>query len=214
MFEHSHWPHLHTNTGGWQAATSDERHRRLGGPAARPGGRVREPRDSPRRPAALAPRASRRREGGEVRARANWIFELHGRRSPRDGRLAPAVRRHARARTRSECDGPLRRGHRRWPRGSCLAAGGEAARGAQSAPGGRFTRWLLAGRAPPATGSVFGMNSRAMRRAGELAAADPAHRVRLGRRLELAARSRPEILPCGAPFAHELERGPLSAGSL
>ena len=43
------------------------------------------------------------------------------------------------------------------------------------------------------------------RRAGELAAADPAHRARLGRRLELDARSRPEIWPCGAPFGHELE---------
>ena len=43
------------------------------------------------------------------------------------------------------------------------------------------------------------------RRAGELAAADPAHRARLGRRLELVARSRPEILPCGAPFRHEPE---------
>jgi hypothetical protein len=70
--------------------------------------------------------------------------------SPRDGRLAPAARRHARARARSQCGRPLRRGHRRWPRGSCLAAGGEAARGDQSAPGGRFTRWLRAGRAPRA----------------------------------------------------------------
>ena len=47
--------------------------------------------------------------------------------------------------------------------------------------------------------------SRATRRAGELAAADPVHRARLGRRLELAARSRPEIFSCGAPFGHELE---------
>ena len=58
---------------------------------------------------------------------------------------------------------------------------------------------------PRGMGSVFGTNSRATRRAGELAAADPAHRARLGRRLELAARSRPEIWPCGAPFGHELE---------
>ena len=50
------------------------------------------------------------------------------------------------------------------------------------------------------------MNSRATERAGELAAADPAHRARLGRRLELAARSRPEILLCGASFGHALER--------
>ena len=54
-------------------------------------------------------------------------------------------------------------------------------------------------------GSSFVMNSRATRRAGELAAADPANRARLGRRLELDARSRPEISPCGAPFGHEPE---------
>ena len=59
---------------------------------------------------------------------------------------------------------------------------------------------------PRGMGSVFVTNSRATRRAGELAAADPAHRARLGRRLELDARSRPEISPCGAPFGHELER--------
>ena len=50
------------------------------------------------------------------------------------------------------------------------------------------------------------MNSRATRRAGELAAADPANRARLGRRLQLAARSRMEKLPRGAPFGVELER--------
>ena len=56
----------------------------------------------------------------------------------------------ASARTRYQRSRPVRRRHRRWPRGSCLAAGGEAACGAQSAPGGRFTRSLLAGRAPRA----------------------------------------------------------------
>jgi len=58
----------------------------------------------------------------------------------------------------------------------------------------------------PASGSILGTNSRATQRAGELAAADPAYRARLGRRLELAARSRPEILLCGASFGHALER--------
>ena len=59
---------------------------------------------------------------------------------------------------------------------------------------------------PRATGSILGTNSRATQRAGELAAADPAYRARLGRRLELAARSRPAILLCGASFGHALER--------
>ena len=59
---------------------------------------------------------------------------------------------------------------------------------------------------PRATGSILGTNSRATQRAGELAAADPAYRARRGRRLELAARSSPEVLLCGASFGHELER--------
>ena len=40
---------------------------------------------------------------------------------------------------------------------------------------------------------------------GRIGRADPAHRARLGRRLQLDARSRPEISPCGAPFGHEPE---------
>ena len=137
---------------GWVAGAGRaprRRRRRLGGPAARPGGRVREPRGQTRRagrpPSRHAP-AAPIRWGGE-RARANWIFELHRHRSARDGRLAPAARRHTRARARSQCGRPLRRGHRRWPRGSCLVAGGGATSGTQSAPGGRFTRPLLAGHA-------------------------------------------------------------------
>jgi len=59
---------------------------------------------------------------------------------------------------------------------------------------------------PRATGSILGTNSRATQRAGELAAADPANRARLARRLQLAARRRPEKLPRGAPFGVELER--------
>ena len=46
--------------------------------------------DSPRRPAALAPRASRRRESGEVRARANWTF-----RAPRHGRRSGGLRQRS-----------------------------------------------------------------------------------------------------------------------
>ena len=59
---------------------------------------------------------------------------------------------------------------------------------------------------PRATGSILGTNSRATQRAGELAAADPAYRARLARRLQLDARSRPETLLGGAPFGHALER--------
>ena len=62
-------PHVHQDTGGWQglqggAAHRDERHRRLGSAAARPGGRVREPRGHTRRasrpPSRRAPAAPRR----------------------------------------------------------------------------------------------------------------------------------------------------------
>eukprot|EP00964_Phaeocystis_antarctica_P006160 scaffold3354_cov63-Phaeocystis_antarctica.AAC.6 len=59
---------------------------------------------------------------------------------------------------------------------------------------------------PRATDSILGTNSRATQRAGELAAADPAYHARLARRLQLAARSRPEKLTRGAPFGVELER--------
>ena len=64
---------------GGSAAHRDERHRRLGGPAARPGGRVRAPRGQTRcagrPPSRRAPAAAEK-----VRACTNWIFELHGRR--------------------------------------------------------------------------------------------------------------------------------------
>ena len=135
---------------GGSAAHRDERHRRLGGPAARPGGRVRAPRGQTR--CAGRPPSRRALAAAEkVRACTNWIFELHGRRlTARRAACASDQAVYARARTRSQCGRPLRRGHRRWPHGSCLAAGGEAACGAQSAPGGRFSRSLLAGRAPRA----------------------------------------------------------------
>ena len=70
------------------------------------------------------------------------------------------------------------------------------------------TWWAMhapAAHRPRGAGSSFVMNSRATRRAGELAAADPAHRAWLGRRLQLDARSRMEKLPRGAPFGFELE---------
>ena len=49
-------------------------------------------------------------------------IRAHSHRSPRDRRLAPAIKRHARARVRSQCTRPVRLGHRRWSRGGCLAA--------------------------------------------------------------------------------------------
>ena len=79
---------------------------------------------SVRRTAALAaptgrPRASRAERGEEVSARAK---AFRGRRSARDARPTPAARRHARARARSHGGRPTQLRHRRWPRGSCLAA--------------------------------------------------------------------------------------------
>jgi hypothetical protein len=80
----------------------------------------------------------------------------------------------------------------------------------------RATRAQRACRAPPASGSRFGMNSEATQRAVELAAADrdPANRAQLGRRRELGERSRPKKLPCRAAFEHEWtsRREPLPAG--
>ena len=71
------------------------------------------------------------------------------------------------------------------------------------------TWWAMhtpAAHRPRGAGSSFVMNSRATRRAGELAAADPANRARLARRLQLAARRRPEKSRRGSPFGVELER--------
>ena len=129
---------------GGSAARRDERHRRLGGPAAQrrvqagtteetgsgSGNRVRDRVGVCRGQGWRVRRAPAAAEKVERSARANRMFQLHGRRSPRDGRLAPAVRRHAGARAPSECGRPLRRGHRRWPRGSCLAAGAAKRRAA------------------------------------------------------------------------------------
>jgi len=126
------------------------------------------------------------------------------RRSARDARPAPAARRHARARARSQCGRPVRRGHRRWPRGSCLAARTHW-RAMPNAPGSGVGHACSAC-LPRATGSIFGMNSGETQRAVELAAADPANRARLGPRRELGERRRPKELPRRAAFEHEPER--------
>ena len=56
-----------------------------------------------------------------------------------------------------------------------------------------------------ATGSSFGMNSRASQRADELAGADPANRAPLAHPRQLAGRSRPKIRLRGARFGDGLE---------
>ena len=137
----------------------------------------------------------------ELHARANR-FELHGRRSPRDGRLTRAARQCACARSLSTQSF-------RPAAPSVLAARQLSGSRRQSGVRRPICTWwaihAVAARRPRATGSVFGMNSGVTQRAGELAAADPAHRARLGRRLQLDARSRMEKLPRGAPFEIELE---------
>ena len=61
-----------------------------------------------------------------------------------------------------------------------------------------------------ATGSSFGMNSRASQRADELAGADPANRAPLAHPRQLAGRSRPRIRLRGARFGDRLETGRLN----
>ena len=56
-----------------------------------------------------------------------------------------------------------------------------------------------------ATGSSFGMNSRASQRVNELAGADPANRAPLAQPRQLAGRSRPRIRLRGARFGDGLE---------
>ena len=196
--------HGHGRQAGWAAprtATSRRLRRRVGGPAARPGGRVREPR-SPRRPAALAPRACR-----AERARGESACQCMGwpRRAPRQ----PAPRTSGRAaRLPARSSPPIAAGQRASgrPRRHSVASAAAAALVARRPI---CTWWAMhtpAAHRPRGAGSSFVMNSRATRRAGELAAADPANRARLGRRLQLAARSWMEKLPRGAPFGVELER--------
>jgi len=74
-------------------------------------------------------------------------------------------------------------------------------------PEGRLVRPL-----PPPVSAGHGLDIRARTRERRSERANwplltrPTYRARLGRRLELAARSSPEILLCGASFGHELER--------
>ena len=61
-----------------------------------------------------------------------------------------------------------------------------------------------------ATGSSFGMNSRASQRADELAGADPANRAPLAHPRQLAGRSWPRVRRRGARFGDGLETGHLN----
>ena len=167
---------------GWVAAprtaTSDERRRRLGGPCSGASRRARPRAARPQarragRPPSIAPRAS-----PAERARANALSSS-GPAAHRGSRhLAPAVARHA-------CQRPARH---QLPPASAPAADHAAtlwqwcwatnwARGAKS-PRTWWAIYAADAHRPRGTGSVFGTNSRATRRAGELAAADPANRVR------------------------------------
>ena len=194
----------HGRQAGWAAprtATSRRLRRRVGGPAARPGGRVREP-HSPRRPAALAPLACRaERARGE--SACQCMGELRARRAPRQ----PAPRTSGRAaRLSARSSPPIAAGQRASGRPRRHSVASAAAALVARRP--ICTWWSIpaaAAHRPRGAGSSFVMNSRATRRAGELAAADPAHRAWLGRRLQLDARSRMEKLPRGAPFGFELE---------
>jgi len=96
------------------------------------------------------------------------------------------------------------------------APAGPSALAARQLPGSRrrsgvrrpiCTWWAIhavAARLPRATSSVFGMNSGATQRADELAATDPVNRSQLGRRLELAAHSRPQKMQVDAVFELDL----------
>jgi hypothetical protein len=168
---------------GWAAAprtaTSDERRRRLGGPCSGASRRARPRAARPQarragRPPSIAPRAS-----PAERARANALSSS-GPAAHRGSRhLAPAVARHA-------CQRPAR--HQLPPASAPAADHARCdsvavvlptnwARGAQS-PRTWWAIYAADAHRPRGTGSVFGTNSRATRRAGELAAADPANRVR------------------------------------
>ena len=142
------------------------------------------------------------------RMESSWITNDRApvppdRRPQSDAQPAPAARRHARARARSQCGRPVRRGRRRWPRGSCLWLHAHIGAGCPMHPVG--ASHASSACLPRAAGSRFGMNSGATQRAAELAAADPANRAQLGRRRELGERRRPKELPRRAAFEHEPE---------
>ena len=109
-----------------------------------------------------------------------------------------------RLRSQSSCPTPVRRDHWRRPRGGALAAAGALVQRRSA-----WTEWAIhacSARRPSSTGSRFGTGMGAEQRAVRSGGAHPVNRSQLGRRLELDARSRPEIWPCGAPFGHEAER--------
>ena len=120
----------------------------------------------------------------------------------------PAVWRHARVRACSHCDRSVSPRHRRSPRGGCLLA---AQRYSDDAARMHLESIHAAGaRRSQATGSSFGMNSRASQRADELAGADPANRAPLAHPRQLAGRSWPRIRRRGARFGDGLETGHLN----
>ena len=118
--------------------------------------------------------------------------------------LAHPVKRHARARARV-CIATVR---------SLRAIGARRAAAACWQHSGTATTqhactWrsiqAAGARRSRATGSSFGMNSRASQRAGELAGADPANRAPLAHPRQLAGRSRPRVRRRGARFGGGLE---------
>ena len=155
---------------GWVAAprtaTSDERRRRLGGPAARPGGRVREPRDHRLAAPAGHPRAARQpcREAGDESA-CQCIVEFRARRAPRQ----PAPRTSGRAARLPAPSSPsIAAGQRASSRPRCDSVAVVPPKLGARRP--ICTWWAIHAadvRRPRGTGSVFGTNSRATRRAGE-----------------------------------------------
>ena len=199
----------------------DERHRRLGGPAARPGGRVREPHsphstaeprtrdDAPRRMVRSADTtdghlptepAACERQGQEQEPpctnaiRASPIAHL-------DGQAPPAVKWQVCA-----SDRYLVRAGTCRPTGGCCPprrSGSQAVKrlDARNTPGWSQSR-ASCGDLPSGTGPRFGTRVGAGYRAGALASTHPVNRSQLDRRLELAARSRTIAAPIGARFGH------------
>ena len=114
----------------------------------------------------------------------------------------PAVWRRVRVRARSHCDRSLRAIGARRAAAACWQHSGTATTTractwrSMHAAGARRSR---------ATGSSFGMNSRASQRADELAGADPANRARLAQPRQLAGRSWPRVRRRGARFGDGLE---------
>ena len=121
----------------------------------------------------------------------------------------PAVRRHARVRACSHCDRSVSPRHRRSPRGDCLCWQHSGTATTQHACSWRSIH-AAGARRSQATGSSFGMNSRASQRADELAGADPANRAPLAHPRQLAGRSRPRIRLRGARFGDGLETDSLN----